>query len=130
MMSDPIADMLTRIRNAGQAKHDRTSMPLSKLKVQLAKILKAEGYIADYRIEEEAFGSLVLFLRYGRNHESAIVGLKRASRPGRRLYVGASKIPRVHNGLGVAILSTSKGVMTDRSAREACVGGEILCEVW
>jgi len=129
-MSDPIADMLTRIRNAGQAKHDRTTMPLSKLKVEVAKILKKEGYIADYRIEEEAFGSLVLFLRYGRNRESAIVGIKRSSRPGRRLYVGSAKIPRVHNGLGVAILSTSKGVMTDRSAREARVGGEVLCEVW
>lgn len=129
-MSDPIADMLTRIRNAGQAKHDRTSMPLSKLKVEVAKILKNEGYIADYRIEEEAFGSLVLFLRYGLHHESAIAGVKRASRPGRRFYVGVNKIPRVHNGLGVAILSTSKGVMTDRSAREARVGGEVLCEVW
>lgn len=129
-MNDPIADMLTRIRNAGQAKHDRTAMPLSKLRVDIAKILKHEGYIGDYQVEEEGFGSLVLFLRYGKNHESAIAGLKRASRPGRRLYVGAKKIPRVHNGLGVAILSTSKGVMTDRAAREANVGGELLCEVW
>jgi small subunit ribosomal protein S8 len=130
MMTDPIADMLARIRNASTARLDRTEMPLSKLKVRVAQILKQEGYISDYRIEDEHPARLVVFLRYGRDRASAIVGLKRKSRPGRRVYVGHDSIPKVHNGLGVAILSTSRGLMTDRTARESRVGGEILCEVW
>ena len=130
MMTDPISDMLARIRNASLAHLDRTEMPLSKLKVRVAKILEQEGYISGYRIEEAHPPRLVVFLKYGRDRASAIVGMRRKSRPGRRVYVGYDAIPKVHNGLGVAILSTSKGVMTDRTARDERVGGEVLCEVW
>ena len=127
MMTDPIADMLTRLRNASLAKLDRTEIPLSKLKVSIAKILKEEGYVSDYEVGEK---SITVFLRYGRGRTGAIVGIRRSSRPGRRLYVGRDKVPTVHNGLGIAILSTSSGVMTDRDARAKGVGGEVLCEVW
>ena len=127
MMTDPIADMLTRLRNAALAHQDRTEIPLSKLKVAVAKILKEEGYVTDYEVGER---TLTVFLKYGKARECAFRGIRRASRPGRRLYVGHSDIPTVHNGLGVAIMSTSHGVMTDRSAREQNVGGEVLCEVW
>lgn len=130
MMTDPISDLLARIRNAILARHDRTEAPLSKLKVNIAEILKEEGYISDYKVDESGFGKVVLFLKYGRDRQSAIAGLRRKSRPGRRVYVGYRDIPKVHNGLGVAIMSTSKGVMTDRTARETKLGGEILCEVW
>ncbi|MEC7519940.1 MAG: 30S ribosomal protein S8 [Myxococcota bacterium] len=130
MMTDPISDLLARIRNAILARQDRTEAPLSKLKVNIAEILKAEGYISDYKVDESGFGKLVLFLKYGRDRQSAIAGLRRYSRPGRRVYVGYRDIPKVHNGLGVAIMSTSHGVMTDKTARETKVGGEILCEVW
>lgn len=130
MMTDPISDMLARIRNALLARQDRTEMPLSTIKVRIADILKAEGYISDYRVDESGHGTLVVQLKYGRDRESAIAGLRRKSRPGRRVYVGYGEIPRVHNGLGVAIMSTSRGVMSDKSAREQKVGGEILCEVW
>ena len=130
MMTDPISDMLARIRNAVLARHDRTEIPLSKLKVNIAEILKLEGYISDYRVDESGHGKITLFLKYGRDRESAIAGLRRKSRPGRRVYVGYGDIPKVHNGLGVAIMSTSRGVMSDRTARENKVGGEILCEVW
>ena len=130
MMTDPIADMLTRIRNAAQAQHEHTVLPSSNLKVQLAEILKQEGFIDDYRIEDGVQKSLTIFLKYGNDRQSAFVGMRRASRPGRRFYVGHHDIPRVQNGMGVAILSTSAGVMTDRTARDKRVGGEVLCEVW
>lgn len=130
MMTDPISDMLARIRNATLARQDRTEIPLSSIKVRIADILKAEGYVSDYRVDESGFGKIIVFLKYGRDRESAIAGMRRHSRPGRRVYVGYREIPRVHNGLGVAIMSTSRGVMTDKTAREQKVGGEILCEVW
>lgn len=130
MMTDPIADMLTHIRNASLAKLDRTEIPLSKLKVRLAKLLKEEGFVSDYRIEEEQPARLTVFMKYGRDRRSAIAGIRRSSRPGRRLYVGHDDIPKVQNGLGVAILSTSHGLMTDKKARVEKLGGEVLCEVW
>jgi small subunit ribosomal protein S8 len=130
MMTDQIADMLTRIRNASQAQHEHTVLPSSKLKEQLAAILKQEGFIDDFRVEDGVQKSLTIFLKYGRDRQSAFVGMRRASRPGRRFYVGHRDIPRVQNGMGVAILSTSAGVMTDRDARDKRVGGEVLCEVW
>ena len=130
MMTDPIADMLTRIRNAAQAHHERTVLPSSKLKVQLAGILKQEGFIDDYSVENGIPNTLTIVLKYSRDRRSAFVGMRRASRPGRRFYVGHRDIPRVQNGMGVAILSTSAGVMTDRDARDKRVGGEVLCEVW
>ncbi len=130
MMTDPIADMLTRIRNAAQAQHEHTILPSSNLKVQLAEILKQEGFIDDYRVDDGVQKSLTIFLKYGRDRQSAFVGMRRASRPGRRFYVGHHDIPRVQNGMGVAILSTSVGIMTGRAARDKRVGGEVLCEVW
>jgi small subunit ribosomal protein S8 len=130
MMTDPIADMLTRIRNASMAKLERAEVPLSKLRERLADILKAEGFISDYRVDREAPGKLTVFLKYGRDRMNAIHGVSRKSRPGRRVYVGHSAIPKVNNGMGVAILSTSSGVMTDKEARRKRVGGELLCEVW
>ena len=130
MMTDPIADMLSRIRNASLARLDRTEMPLSKLKKNVAELLKQEGYIADVRVSDEGFGTLTLVLKYGRDRASAISGIRRTSRPGRRVYVGYDGIPTVYNGMGISILSTSRGVMTDKQARRAKVGGELLCEVW
>jgi len=127
MITDPIADMLTRLRNAKVAKLDRAEVPLSKLKINIAKILKQEGYITDYEVHDRTF---TVFLKYGRDRRCAFQGIRRSSRPGRRLYVRHGDIPKVHNGLGVAILSTSHGVMTDASARQEHVGGEVLCEVW
>ncbi|MFT5356434.1 MAG: small subunit ribosomal protein S8 [Polyangiales bacterium] len=127
MMTDPIADMLTRLRNAALAHQDQTEIPLSKLKVNVAKILKEEGYVTDYQVGER---SLTVQLKYGKNRRCAFIGIKRTSRPGRRLYVGTTDIPKVHNGLGIAIMSTSSGLMTDKKAREAKIGGEVLCEVW
>jgi small subunit ribosomal protein S8 len=130
MTTDPISDMLARIRNASLAHLDRTEMPLSKLKEGIAKILKQEGYISDYRVEPAHPAKLTIYMKYGRDRESAIAGVKRKSRPGRRVYLGYSDIPEVLNGMGVAIVSTSRGLMTDRQAREGKVGGELLCEVW
>lgn len=127
MVSDPIADMLTRLRNASIAHLDRTEMPLSKIKLAIAKILKDEGYVSDYEVGER---TLTVFLKYGRDRKCAFIKLKRTSRPGRRVYVTRNDIPKINNGLGVAIMSTSSGVMTDHSAREKGVGGEVLCEVW
>ncbi|MAQ18440.1 MAG: 30S ribosomal protein S8 [Sandaracinus sp.] len=127
MTNDPIADMLTRLRNASMAHLDRSEMPLSKIKVAIAKILKEEGYVSDYEVGER---TITVFLKYGGDRRCAFTGIRRTSRPGRRVYVGHGEIPSVRNGLGVAILSTSHGVMTDRSAREEHVGGEVLCEVW
>jgi small subunit ribosomal protein S8 len=128
MMTDPVADMLTRIRNASMARHERTLVPASHLKQHIAEILKLEGFIADVRREEDR--TLTIVLKYGRDRTSAIDGIKRVSRPGRRVYVRYDRIPRVLSGLGVAILSTSRGVMSDKEARRQKVGGELLCEVW
>jgi small subunit ribosomal protein S8 len=131
MMTDPISDMLTRIRNASMARHDRTEMPHSMLKERLAHVLKSEGFLDDVRISEgEGPKTLVLVLRYGRDRQSAIDGVRRVSTPGRRVYVRHDRIPRVLSGMGVSILSTSQGVMTDKDARKQRVGGELLCEVW
>lgn len=130
MMTDPVADMLTRIRNGLQARHDRVEMPLSKLKVGIAEILQQEGYIEGFAVQQDFPGSLAVQLKYSRGKNAAIIGLKRASRPGRRLYLGSKDIPTVYNGLGISIVSTSKGLLTDRDARAQHVGGEVLCEVW
>ena len=133
MMTDPIADMLARIRNAAQARHERAEMPGSSLKLAVAQLLKAEGYVQDVTSEKTDDGrsKITVFLKYGgRERKSAIVRMRKRSRPGRRIYVGCDEIPKVQNGIGVAILSTSSGVVTDRVARERRVGGELLCEVW
>lgn len=130
MTTDFISDMLAWIRNVALACHERTEIPRFVIKERIAAILKAEGYIADFRVDDTGFGSIVVTLKYGRDRQSAIVGMRRKSRPGRRVYVSYRDIPKVHNGLGVAIMSTSRGVMSDRTAREQKVGGEILCEVW
>jgi small subunit ribosomal protein S8 len=130
MTSDPIADMLTRIRNAILARHPRVEMPLSKVKARIAELLKEEGYIEDFSIQSEAPGTLTVLLRYGRDRASAIVGLKRLSRPGRRVYVKHTELPKVMAGMGISIISTSRGVLTNRQAEKENVGGELLCEVW
>lgn len=130
-MSDPLADMLTRIRNATKSRFSSVEMPLSKLKVSVAKVLKDEGYISDYSINEEGpQGTLKLDLKYGGQSERVITGIKRVSKPGHRQYKTSNKIPKVMSGLGVAILTTSKGVVTDKEARLRNIGGELLCEVW
>jgi small subunit ribosomal protein S8 len=131
-MTDPIADMLTRIRNACGSKHRRVDMPSSKMKVQIARILKENNYIQDYRTLETEEGRLLLrvILRYAQGGQPVIRELKRVSSPGLRKYVGVAEIPRVRNGLGMAILSTSRGVMTGREARQAQTGGELLALVW
>jgi small subunit ribosomal protein S8 len=130
MVTDPIADMLTRVRNAGQARHRRVDMPISKLKVEIARLLKENHYIHDYKVlDDSAHGALRLHLKYYKE-KPVIRELKRISKPGLRKYVAVTEIPRVRNGLGMAILSTSKGVMTDRQARENKVGGELLAIVW
>ena len=133
MLTDPIADMLTRIRNANKALHDRAEMPSSRLKQEIARLLKEEGYINDYRVERkpgEPYDTLVIELKYGRNRERVISGLKRVSKPGRRIYARKDRLPRVLGGMGVAILSTSSGLMTARSAQQAGVGGEVIAFVW
>ncbi len=130
-MTDPIADMLTRLRNANQAYHDDVRMPHSKLKVAIAEILQREGYIAGFRTEEETVGkSLVVDLKYGRNRERSIAGLRRVSKPGLRVYAKSTELPRVLGGLGVAIISTSSGLLTERQAAKKKVGGEVLAFVW
>jgi small subunit ribosomal protein S8 len=131
MMTDPIADMLTRIRNGALARHDRVEMPHSRLKEHVAGVMKSEGYVDDVRVSEgEEPKTLTVLLRYGRDRESAIDGLRRVSTPGRRVYVRHDRIDRVCSGMGISILSTSRGVMTDREARRQRVGGELLCEIW
>lgn len=133
MMTDPISDMLSRIRNASTARHDRTQMPTSRIKTAIAEILKSEGYISDCREEDGGPGgrrNLTIVLKYGRDRSCAIDGIRRVSRPGRRVYVRSADIPRVLSGLGISILSTSSGLMSDREARRKKVGGELLCEVW
>lgn len=133
MVNDPISDMLARIRNASLAHHEHARLPASKLKHAIAEILKAEGYVADVRQEEwgpQKHATLTIVLKYGNDRQSAFQGVRRVSRPGRRVYVRHDQIPRVLSGLGVSILSTSQGLMTDREARQKKVGGELLCEVW
>ncbi len=131
MMTDPISDMLTRIRNAALARHDRASMPHSNLKERIAHVLKSEGFLDDVRTADgEGHKQLVLVLRYGRDRASAIDGVRRVSAPGCRVYVRHDRIPRVRSGMGISILSTSRGVMTDKDARTHRVGGELLCEIW
>ena len=126
-MTDPIADMLTRIRNANQMRNKEVSMPSSKMKVEIAKILDSEGFIESYTVKEN---TLTLTLKYGQNKERVITGLKRISKPGLRVYAGAAEIPHVLNGLGIAIISTPKGVMTDKLARKNNVGGEVIAYIW
>ena len=131
MLTDPIADMLTRIRNANKALMDRVVMPSSKLKVEIARLLKEEGYVKDFHVERgESFDFLVVDLKYGRSRERVITGLKRVSKPGRRVYAKRDGLPRVMGGLGIAIVSTSQGLMTDRDASRAKLGGEVLAFVW
>ena len=130
-MSDPLADMLTRIRNAANAHFPSVEMPLAKLKVNVARVLKEQGFITDYHVLDEGpQGTLKIDLKYGPNNEQVITGIRRSSKPGRRLYKKSGIIPKVMSGLGIAILTTSKGVMSDREAREQNVGGEMLCEIW
>ncbi|HKJ64360.1 MAG TPA: 30S ribosomal protein S8 [Desulfopila sp.] len=130
-MSDPLADMLTRIRNAVMVKFDSVDIPKSNTKVEIAKVLKEEGYILDYHVSDKgAQGVLTIDLKYGPDGESVISGIQRVSKPGLRKYAKADGIPSVLNGLGVAILSTSKGILTDKTARSQNAGGEILCKVW
>lgn len=130
-MTDPIADMLTRIRNANMVRHDRVEIPASKLKLEIARILHAEGFLRNYRlIDDRKQGILRIYLKYGENQEKVITGIKRISKPGRRVYVKASDLPRVYGDLGIAILSTSQGVKTAIECRKASVGGEVLCFVW
>ncbi len=129
-VTDQIADMLTRIRNANLARHDHVLVPASKLKLEVAKILKAQGYIQKYDlIDDKRQGQIRIHLRYVQR-DPVISGLRRISRPGVRIYVNSERIPRVQNGLGIAILSTSQGVLTDREARKRSIGGEVLCYVW
>ena len=130
-LTDPVADFLTRIRNAMRSRHQKLDVPASKLKAEIARILKEEGYIANYKPTEEAGRNVIrVYLKYGANNESVIRDLKRVSRPGCRVYQGKDDIRRVQGGLGIAILTTPKGVMTGRQARREGVGGELLCEVW
>ena len=130
-MTDPVADMLTRLRNANSAHHDSVSLPSSKLKSHIAEILKREGYIASWEVSDARVGqTLTLELKYGPNRERSIAGIKRVSKPGLRVYAKSSEIPKVLGGLGVAILSTSSGLLTDRQAESKGVGGEVLAYVW
>ncbi len=126
-MTDPIADMLTRIRNANQMRSKEVSMPTSKMKVEIARILNDEGFISEYTVKDN---TLTLTLKYGQNKERVITGLKRISKPGLRVYAGNDKLPKVLNGLGIAIISTPKGVMTDKLARKNNVGGEVIAYIW
>ena len=130
MNTDPVADMLARIRNALLAHHEAVEIPHSKLKTRIAEILKQEGYISDFAVAGEEPQSLKVQLKYGEGRRPAIIGLRRTSRPGRRVYVRHKDIPSVLNGMGISIISTSSGVVTDRDARKQSIGGEILCEVW
>jgi small subunit ribosomal protein S8 len=133
MMTDPVADLLARIRNASMARHELTRVPANKLKKNIALLLKAEGYVADVRQEEwgpKKHQTLTIVLKYGEDRQSAFQGIRRVSRPGRRVYVRHDQIPRVLSGLGISIISTSTGLMSDKEARRRKVGGELLCEVW
>ncbi len=130
-MTDPIADMLTRIRNAGGARFDKVDIPASRMKISLAKIFKEEGFIKNYKvIKDNRQGILRVYLKYNNKQQSLFQGLRRVSKPGCRVYAGHEELPRVQGGLGVAIISTSKGVVTDRQARKLQTGGAVLCEMW
>ena len=131
VVTDTIADMLTRIRNANQMRYTEVKVPASKLKIELARILKEEGFIKDYKVtDENVQGMIYLTLKYGENKTRVITGLKRISKPGLRVYAKADEVPRVLNGLGIAIISTSKGIMTDKEARKENLGGEVLAYIW
>lgn len=131
MMTDPVADMLTRIRNANLAMHDQASMPASKLKIELAKLLEDEGYIAGWTDEGEGpTRTLTINLKYDKNRRHVISGLRRVSKPGRRIYVDRDSVPKVLGGMGVAVISTSQGLLSGQEARRRGIGGEVLCEVW
>jgi small subunit ribosomal protein S8 len=130
-MTDPVADMLTRIRNASSARHEKCLVPRSRLKIRIAEVLKEEGFIKDYLVHEDGpQGAITILLKYSADREPAISDIKRVSKPGLRRYVPTDSIPRVLNGMGIAILSTSKGVLVDREARKQKVGGELICTVW
>ena len=131
MLTDPVADMLARIRNANKAMHETVEMPTSRLKQEIARILKEEGYIRDYRVRKgESFDTLLVELKFGRNRERVITGLRRVSKPGRRVYARKDRLPRVLGGMGTAILSTSSGLVTSRTAAERGIGGEVVCFIW
>jgi len=131
MMTDPIADMLTRIRNANKAMHETAQMPTSRMKEEIARLLRDEGYIKDYRVESgESFDTLVVELKFGRNRERILTGLRRISKPGRRVYARKDRLPRVLGGFGTAILSTSSGLITARTAEQRGIGGEVICFIW
>lgn len=132
-VNDPIADMLTRIRNGNTVYHDSVDIPLSKMKVEMAKILKGEGYIRNFKVlndSRQPFPLLRVYLHYGPNRERVIQGLRRVSKPGRRIFAGKSDLPKVMGGLGIAVISTSQGLMTDSNARKRGLGGEVVCYVW
>lgn len=130
VMTDPIADMLTRIRNAQQARHETVDVPSSKMKVEIAEILKSEGFISNYAVQGDTKKVLTITLKYGANNEKVISGIKRISKPGLRVYTTGTEAPRVLNGLGISIISTSSGLMTDKTARKQNVGGEVVAYVW
>jgi small subunit ribosomal protein S8 len=131
VLTDPVGDMLARIKNANKALHESAAMPASRMKEEIARLLKEEGYIKDYRIDKgEAFDTLVIELKFGRNRERVITDLRRVSKPGRRVYANKDRLPRVLGGMGVAIMSTSTGLVTSRRAQELGVGGEVVCFVW
>ncbi|EZH64473.1 MULTISPECIES: 30S ribosomal protein S8 [Geomicrobium] len=131
VMTDPVADMLTRIRNANTVRHDKLELPASNVKREVAEILKREGFVRDVEfVDDKKQGVLRIFLKYGEQNERVITGLKRISKPGLRVYAKADEVPRVLNGLGIAVISTSNGVMTDKEARQKKVGGEVLAYVW
>jgi small subunit ribosomal protein S8 len=131
MHTDPIADMLTRIRNANKAMHESTTMPTSRMKEEIARLLKEEGYISDYRVAKgESFDTLTVELKFGRNRERVLTDLKRVSKPGRRVYARKDRLPRVLGGMGTAILSTSNGLVTSKTAQEKGIGGEVVCFIW
>ncbi len=131
MLTDPIADMLTRIRNANKALHDTVEMPTSRLKEEIARLLKEEGYVRDYHVQKgESFDRLVIELKFGKNRERILTDLRRVSKPGRRIYARKDRLPRVLGGMGTAILSTSSGLVTSRTAEERGIGGEVICFVW
>lgn len=130
-MTDPIADLLTRIRNANTAKHEWVDIPSSKMKLEMVKIMKEEGFIKDYKLSQDnKQGILRVYLRYSSREEPVIAGLRRISKPGRRIYVGSDEIPQVMGGVGIALLSTPRGILTDLKAKKEKVGGEVLCYVW
>ena len=130
MATDPIADMLTRIRNAIQAKHDSVVVPSNKEKLEIARILKEEGFITDFVVDGDLKKNIIITLKYGKNNEKVISGLKRISKPGLRVYAKADELPRVLNGLGIAIISTSKGMITDKEAKQQHIGGEVVAYIW